>query len=137
MTSRSYWLFLTPPSPIVTLFSTKALVLLSQNPWYPLPPKVETSFMDGPKQHFIERSTQASTSGPFARLSGCSTRAWTSLNYCRKHRNRSRSVNTAWPAHPLAVFQWITASNKSQIYDEKIYCFHRLTESPTKNDNNN
>ena len=35
--------FLTPPPPIVTSFSTNALVISSQNP---LPPKAVTSFMD-------------------------------------------------------------------------------------------
>ena len=39
---------MTPPPPIVTHFSTKALVLLSQNPRYPLPPKTVTSLMDDP-----------------------------------------------------------------------------------------
>ncbi len=48
MTSRSLWQFLTSPPPIDTLFSDKALVLLSQNPWDPLPPMAVTSFMDGP-----------------------------------------------------------------------------------------
>jgi hypothetical protein len=37
---------LTPPSPIVTLFITKALVLSSQKP--SLPPTAVTSFMDEP-----------------------------------------------------------------------------------------
>ncbi len=36
MTSRIIWYFLTPPPPIVTLFCTKALILSSQKPWYPL-----------------------------------------------------------------------------------------------------
>ena len=35
------------PLPIVTLFSTKDLVLLLQNPW-PLPHKAVTTFMDDP-----------------------------------------------------------------------------------------
>ncbi len=46
MTSRNFWYFLTPPVPIVTLFSNKALVLLSQNLHTP-PLKAVTSFMDG------------------------------------------------------------------------------------------
>ncbi len=37
-------------TPFVMLFNNKALVLLSQNPWYSLPPKVVTSFMDGTVQ---------------------------------------------------------------------------------------
>ncbi len=36
MTSRNFGQFLKPPPPAVTLFITKALVLLSQNP-YPSP----------------------------------------------------------------------------------------------------
>jgi hypothetical protein len=37
-----------PLPPIVTLFSNKAFILLSQNPWYPIPPQTVTSFMDNP-----------------------------------------------------------------------------------------
>ena len=37
-----------PPLPFVTRFITKALVLSSQNPWPPPPPKTVTSFMDDP-----------------------------------------------------------------------------------------
>ncbi len=48
MTSRSIWLFMTPPPLIVTHFITKALVLSSQKPLYPLPPKAVTSFMNDP-----------------------------------------------------------------------------------------
>ncbi len=43
-----YLIFFIPPPPIVTLYSTKASVLSSQNLWYPLPPKEMTSFMDVP-----------------------------------------------------------------------------------------
>ncbi len=43
------------PSPIVTLFCNKASLLLSQDPWYPLPPKTVTSFMDGPEWQFLSR----------------------------------------------------------------------------------
>ena len=38
MKSRNFGQFLTPPPSFVTHFSNKALVLLSQKPWYPLPP---------------------------------------------------------------------------------------------------
>ena len=53
MTLRNFRNFLTPPPPIVTLFSTKALVLLSQNSQYPLPPKTVTSFMDDTKHFWL------------------------------------------------------------------------------------
>ncbi len=43
------WIIFDPPSPpIVTQFFTKTLVLLSQNPWHPLPLNAVTSFMDDP-----------------------------------------------------------------------------------------
>ncbi len=42
------WIIFDTPHPIVMLFITKALVLLSQNPWHPNPPKAVTSFMDVP-----------------------------------------------------------------------------------------
>ncbi len=45
--SRNFGHFLTPPAPIVTLFITNTLVLLSQNPRYPSP-KTMTSFMYDP-----------------------------------------------------------------------------------------
>ncbi len=56
MTSRKFGSFLKPPPPIVTLFITKALVMLSKNPWHPLPSKYVTSFMDETLvvfQHYI------------------------------------------------------------------------------------
>ena len=53
MTSLNFEQFLAlPPPPIVTRFITKAFVLSSQNPWYPLPPKALTSFMGDPYYDF-------------------------------------------------------------------------------------
>ncbi len=39
---------------MVPLLFSKALVLLSQNPWYPLLPKAVTLLMDGPLRQHIK-----------------------------------------------------------------------------------
>ncbi len=44
------WIIFDTPSPIVTLFITKALVLMSQIPCYPLTLKAVTSYIDNPQR---------------------------------------------------------------------------------------
>ena len=56
MTSNNLGQFLKPPSPIVSLFRPKALVLSSQNPWLTHLPKAVTSIMNDPSvvQTYLE-----------------------------------------------------------------------------------
>ncbi len=53
MTSQSFWWFLTPPVPIVRRFYNYGLVLLSQNPIYPLPLRLLRHLWTSPKTKFI------------------------------------------------------------------------------------
>ncbi len=96
MTSCNIW-FLTPPPPIVTHFITKALVLSSQKPLYPLPPKAVMSFMDDPQPNHPILDTKSLPPTFIARTGVCVFQyRWKPINIQRTKKIRIINIYTHW-----------------------------------------